>query len=36
MYREQIAEALYKGIEKFASTSHRVKMASAGAPASGQ
>jgi N-acetylmuramoyl-L-alanine amidase/putative methionine-R-sulfoxide reductase with GAF domain len=36
IYREQIAEALYKGIEKFANTSPRVKMASAGAPASGQ
>lgn len=36
IYREQIAEALYKGIEKFAATSHRVKMASAGTPVSGQ
>jgi N-acetylmuramoyl-L-alanine amidase len=28
-YREQIAEALYKGIARYASTSHGVKMASA-------
>jgi len=35
-YREQIAEALYKGIERFASTSHRVKIASAGTPSAGQ
>jgi N-acetylmuramoyl-L-alanine amidase len=35
-YREQIAEALYKGIERFATTSHRVKMASASTPIAGQ
>ncbi len=35
-YREQIAEALYKGIEHFATTTHRVKMASAAAPSAGQ
>lgn len=31
-YRQQIAEALYKGIEHFATTFHRVKMASASPP----
>jgi N-acetylmuramoyl-L-alanine amidase/putative methionine-R-sulfoxide reductase with GAF domain len=30
-YRQQIAEALYKGIERFATASHRVKVASASA-----
>jgi len=35
-YRQQIAEALYKGIERFATTSHRVKIASASAPVNGQ
>jgi N-acetylmuramoyl-L-alanine amidase/putative methionine-R-sulfoxide reductase with GAF domain len=35
-YREQIAEALYKGIEHFATTTHRVKMASASSPSAGQ
>ena len=35
-YREQIAEALYKGIEHFATTSRRVKMASAGTQSAGQ
>ena len=35
-YREQIAEALFKGIEKFAATSHHVKMASNAGPSSGQ
>src|SRR5215468_326829 len=35
-YREQIAEALYKGIEHFATTTHRVKMASASTPVAGQ
>jgi N-acetylmuramoyl-L-alanine amidase len=35
-YREQIAEALYKGIEHFASTSRRVKMASTGTQSAGQ
>jgi len=35
-YREHIAEALYKGIEHFATTTHRVKMASASTPAAGQ
>ncbi len=35
-YREQIAEALYKGIERFATTTHRVKMASLSTPAAGQ
>jgi N-acetylmuramoyl-L-alanine amidase len=33
-YRQQIAEALYKGIERFATTSHRVKVASASASTS--
>jgi N-acetylmuramoyl-L-alanine amidase/putative methionine-R-sulfoxide reductase with GAF domain len=35
-YREQIAEALYKGIEHFATTTHRVKLASASSPSAGQ
>jgi N-acetylmuramoyl-L-alanine amidase/putative methionine-R-sulfoxide reductase with GAF domain len=35
-YREQIAEALYKGVERFASTTHRVKLASNAAPGTGQ
>ena len=35
-YREQIAEALYKGIERFATPTHRVKMASAATPSAGQ
>ena len=35
-YRQQIAEALFKGIEKFAATSHHVKMAANPGPASGQ
>ncbi len=35
-YRQQIAEALFKGIEKFAATSHHVKMASNPGPTSGQ
>jgi N-acetylmuramoyl-L-alanine amidase len=35
-YRGHIAEALYKGIEHFATTTHRVKMASASMPAAGQ
>jgi N-acetylmuramoyl-L-alanine amidase len=35
-YRQQIAEALYKGIERFATSSHRVKIASVSAPANGQ
>ncbi len=35
-YREQIAEALYKGVAQFASTTHRVKMASNAAPPTGQ
>ncbi len=36
-YREQIAEALYKGIERFATATHRVKMASVSTPtAAGQ
>jgi N-acetylmuramoyl-L-alanine amidase/putative methionine-R-sulfoxide reductase with GAF domain len=35
-YRQQIAEALYKGIERFATTSHRVKMASASGRPAGQ
>jgi len=35
-YRQQIAEALYKGIERFAATSHRVKIASASGRAQGQ
>lgn len=35
-YRQQIAEALFKGIEKFAASSHHVKMAANMGPASGQ
>ncbi len=35
-YRQGIAEALFKGIEKFAATSHHVKMAANVGPASGQ
>lgn len=35
-YRQQIAEALYKGIERFAATSHHVKMASTSGPSTGQ
>jgi len=35
-YRQEIAEALFKGIEKFAATSHHVKMAANVGPASGQ
>jgi N-acetylmuramoyl-L-alanine amidase len=35
-YRQQIAEALFKGIERFATTSHRVKMASNSGPSAGQ
>ncbi len=35
-YRQHIAEALFKGIEKFAVTSHHVKMAANSGPASGQ
>ena len=35
-YREQIAEALYKGIEHFAATTHRVKMAANVGPSAGQ
>jgi N-acetylmuramoyl-L-alanine amidase/putative methionine-R-sulfoxide reductase with GAF domain len=35
-YRQQIAEALCKGIERFAATSHRVKIASASGRAQGQ
>jgi N-acetylmuramoyl-L-alanine amidase/putative methionine-R-sulfoxide reductase with GAF domain len=35
-YRQQIAEALYKGIERFAATSHHVKMASSSGPTTGQ
>lgn len=35
-YRRQIAEALFKGIEKFAATSHHVKMAANTAPNAGQ
>jgi N-acetylmuramoyl-L-alanine amidase len=35
-YRQQIAEALFKGIEKFAATSHHVKMASNPGPSTGQ
>ena len=34
-YREQIAEALYKGIEHFAASTHRVKMAQAATPSDG-
>jgi len=35
-YRQQIAEALFKGIEKFAATSHHVKMAGNVGPSTGQ
>lgn len=35
-YRQQIAEALFKGIEKFAASSHHVKMAANTAPSAGQ
>jgi N-acetylmuramoyl-L-alanine amidase/putative methionine-R-sulfoxide reductase with GAF domain len=35
-YRQQIAEALFKGIERFAATSHRVKMASNSGTSAGQ
>lgn len=35
-YRQQIAEALYKGIERFASASRRVKVASASGHVQGQ
>ena len=35
-YRQQIAEALFKGIEKFAASSHHVKMATNVGPSSGQ
>ena len=35
-YRQQIAEALYKGVERFAATSHHVKMASNATPSTGQ
>ena len=35
-YRQRIAEALYKGIARFAATSHRVKIASASARPAGQ
>jgi N-acetylmuramoyl-L-alanine amidase/putative methionine-R-sulfoxide reductase with GAF domain len=35
-YRQQIAEALYKGIERFATASHRVKMASTSGHTPGQ
>jgi N-acetylmuramoyl-L-alanine amidase len=35
-YRQQIAEALFKGIERFAATSHHVKMASNVGPSTGQ
>jgi N-acetylmuramoyl-L-alanine amidase/putative methionine-R-sulfoxide reductase with GAF domain len=35
-YRQQIAEALFKGIERFAATLHRVKMASNPGPSTGQ
>ncbi len=35
-YREQIAEALYKGIEHFAASTHRVKLAQASTPPEGQ
>jgi N-acetylmuramoyl-L-alanine amidase len=35
-YREHIAEALYKGIEHFATATHRVKMASNVGPSAGQ
>jgi N-acetylmuramoyl-L-alanine amidase/putative methionine-R-sulfoxide reductase with GAF domain len=35
-YREQIAQALYKGIEHFATITHRVKMAANVGPSAGQ
>ena len=35
-YRQKIAEALYKGVERFAASSHRVKMASASMRSAGQ
>jgi N-acetylmuramoyl-L-alanine amidase len=35
-YRQQIAQAIYKGIERFASSYHRTKMASVAAPNAGQ
>jgi N-acetylmuramoyl-L-alanine amidase/putative methionine-R-sulfoxide reductase with GAF domain len=35
-YRQKIAEALYKGVERFAASSHRVKMASAAMGSAGQ
>lgn len=35
-YRQQIAEALYKGVERFAATVHHVKMASNATPSTGQ
>jgi N-acetylmuramoyl-L-alanine amidase len=35
-YRQQIAEALYKGVERFAATSHRVKIAAAAGRPAGQ
>jgi N-acetylmuramoyl-L-alanine amidase len=35
-YREHIAEALYKGIEHFATATHRVKMAANVGPSAGQ
>jgi N-acetylmuramoyl-L-alanine amidase len=35
-YRQQIAQAIYKGIERFASGYHRTKMASVTAPNAGQ
>jgi N-acetylmuramoyl-L-alanine amidase len=35
-YRSQIAEALFKGVERFAASTHRVKMAANTTPSSGQ
>lgn len=35
-YRQKIAEALYKGVERFAASSHRLKMASASMRSAGQ
>lgn len=35
-YRQQIAEALYKGVEQFAATTKRVRMASNAVPPTGQ
>ena len=35
-YRQKIADALYKGVERFAASSHRVKMASASMRSAGQ